>query len=185
MMHILNILEIAALTWPTLTIIEPSLSHLYWRPAYLHLTISFSFLIGLMLCALGALMRFAAYHALGRDFTYHLGLRKEHSLVTHGIYSFVRHPSYTAFFVFFAGACVSQLGPGSLLASAMSNESAPSELRWAAWAYSAVYVTIVVYMLVSFVQRTPDEDQVLRAQYGEQWERWAERTKYRLCPYVY
>ena len=30
-----------------------------------------------------------------------------------------------------------------------------------------------------------DEDEMLKKQFGEEWERWRQRVRYRLIPYVY
>lgn len=54
-----------------------------------------------MVSSAGLLLRFAAEVKLGTDFTYII--RKEkvgtHELVTNGIYSVFRHPSYTGGFI--------------------------------------------------------------------------------------
>ena len=46
----------------------------------------------------------------------------------------------------------------------------------------AVIVSSVSYLLVI---RVPTEDMVLRKQFGEEWDRWAEKTRYRLIPGIY
>ncbi len=59
-----------------------------------------------LLCGLGiamvaiALTLFQLTHkALGRNWSVTLQLREKHELVTHGVYKWVRHPMYTAFWV--------------------------------------------------------------------------------------
>ncbi|MCZ8315346.1 protein-S-isoprenylcysteine O-methyltransferase [Phreatobacter sp.] len=48
----------------------------------------------------GALALFLATHRqLGRNWSQTLELREGHTLVTHGVYRLVRHPMYTAFFL--------------------------------------------------------------------------------------
>lgn len=48
----------------------------------------------------GALALFLATHRqLGRNWSQTLELREGHTLVTHGVYRLVRHPMYTAFFM--------------------------------------------------------------------------------------
>ena len=193
MMHTLNALEalsilvlsqrrlLSRFDIPDFSVPAQFRLHTLSGPSHLALTLTLTpaFLVGTLLIVLGGLLRVAAYRSLGRDFTYQLGLRADHALVTHGLYAHVRHPSYTAIFLVFAGGCLSQLGPGSVL------EAACKQGWEAAWVCAAVYAAIVVYMAVSFVQRTGVEDAVLRGKYGEVWEQWAERTRYRLVPYVY
>ena len=54
---------------------------------------------------LGALILFRITHkALGKMWSHSLDLRKDHKLVTSGIYEKVRHPMYTAFWVWAVGA---------------------------------------------------------------------------------
>ncbi len=51
------------------------------------------FLTGTVLLAVGALLRAAAYWALGSLFTFEVVINDDHSLVTTGPYRYVRHPS--------------------------------------------------------------------------------------------
>ncbi len=59
-----------------------------------------------VLCALGALLAVAAlvmfrltHKALGRNWSVSLQLKDDHKLITSGIYSRIRHPMYTAFWL--------------------------------------------------------------------------------------
>ena len=56
-------------------------------------------IIGLLIF-LAALVLFHATHkALGRNWSVTLAVREEHALVTAGVYRFVRHPMYSAFWL--------------------------------------------------------------------------------------
>lgn len=53
-----------------------------------------------LLVFLASLVLFRATHkALGRNWSVTLAVREEHALVTTGVYRFVRHPMYTAFWL--------------------------------------------------------------------------------------
>jgi len=47
-----------------------------------------------------------AIHALGEQFSPRLNIKEEHKLVTNGPYRWIRHPMYTAEFVFYFGLAV-------------------------------------------------------------------------------
>jgi protein-S-isoprenylcysteine O-methyltransferase Ste14 len=61
-----------------------------------------------VLFAIAALLLFHKTHvALGRNWSVSLQLRKDHQLITSGIYRYVRHPMYTAFWLWaIAQACL-------------------------------------------------------------------------------
>lgn len=137
------------------------------------------FLVGLTLVSTGGAARRACFAALGRFFTYELGVLKGHRLVTGGPYAVVRHPAYTAFIVAVAGILCAQLGPGSYVL-----ESGWLERGWvrtAIW----VWVTWLVVVALVAARRTAKEDAVLRQEFGAEWEAWARKTPYKLIPYVY
>lgn len=55
------------------------------------------------------------------------------------------------------------------------------------WA-KMVAVDIMSYLAYSgviMVRRIEREDRALKEEFGEEWDRWAERTPYRLIPYIY
>ena len=139
------------------------------------------YLLGVVLLVVGAAMRQVCYDALGRFFTFQLAVFKEHKLVTRGPYSLVRHPSYTAFLVARAGLSVVQVFPGSYVfeSGLLSTHwwTAITIGLWEAWILSIVFEIVVL--------RIPREDAVLKTEFGREWEVWAEKTPYRLVPYIY
>lgn len=53
-----------------------------------------------LVCAAAALVMFRLTHkALGRNWSISLEVREDHRLVTDGVYQYVRHPMYTAFWL--------------------------------------------------------------------------------------
>ena len=63
-------------------------------------------LLGLALLVAGILLRWIAIVSLGRFFTMNVAVQKEHRVVRHGLYRWVRHPSYTGMLVAFCGIAI-------------------------------------------------------------------------------
>ena len=81
------------------------------------------------------------------------------SLVTSGVYRFVRHPIYTSYLLLFAG------GLGSL-----GSPLAVAVLFLSAWRF--------------YKPRMASEDKILEAQFGDAWRDYATKTPSRLLPFV-
>lgn len=177
--HICEIAAIIAHEYPSPTS-SRILSFLLDTPSSAdRLAISPSFVVGFLFLLIGGGLRKACYDILGRFFTYQLGILKDHKLITTGPYSVVRHPAYTAFFIAVIGLLIIQLGPGSYLfeSGAMTTRhGATLTLLWVLW----------VLLIVSTALRRPvQEDEVLRKQFGKEWDDWAKKTPYKLIPCVY
>ena len=59
----------------------------------------------------GLVLRNLAVHTLGEHFSHQLSYRPPSKLVMHGIYSVLRHPSYTGFFYYSLGTQLLLLNP--------------------------------------------------------------------------
>ncbi|KAI0357021.1 ICMT-domain-containing protein [Trametes cingulata] len=156
------------------------LSLLFKDPSSAHrLALSRPFLLGLLSLLSGAALRKWCYLTLGRHFTFELALLKEHKLVTAGPYAIVRHPSYTGLLLALAGTAATELAPGGWL----------RESGWLGTtlgrAAAALRVAGMVVTCVGLVRRVRKEDEVLRGEFGREWEEWAGRVPYALVPYVY
>jgi protein-S-isoprenylcysteine O-methyltransferase Ste14 len=64
------------------------------------------FLVGLVIASLSFVVRAAAVRALGRMWSVHIEIRKEHQLVKEGPFGWVRHPIYLAAILELVGAMV-------------------------------------------------------------------------------
>ena len=135
--------------------------------------------VGFALLTLGSALRKVCYMTLGRMFTFQLAVVKEHKLITSGPYAVVRHPAYTGFFMATTGLLMVQLVPGTYLA-----ESGIFDRRWTK-VVAGAWVIWVLLLQLSVVKRIAKEDEVLRKEFGKEWDEWARRTPYRLVPYVY
>ncbi|EPQ50895.1 hypothetical protein GLOTRDRAFT_118243 [Gloeophyllum trabeum ATCC 11539] len=138
-----------------------------------------SFLVGTLLTTVGAYWRRECFRTLGRFFTFELSIRKEHQLVTTGPYSIVRHPGYLGTLLAFTGIHACLFGPGSLL-----RESGILETRVGQVIIGGMVINMTS-MVIAFARRPRIEDETLKQQFGEQWDRWAERVPYRIIPYIY
>lgn len=70
-------------------------------------------IIGLILALTGEFIRKLAMFTAGRNFTHLVSVKKEtqHELITHGIYSCFRHPSYAGWFYWAVGTQIMLLNP--------------------------------------------------------------------------
>jgi protein-S-isoprenylcysteine O-methyltransferase Ste14 len=114
---------------------------------------------GIVLIVAGIIIRWVAILTLKRQFTVNVAIREGHRLVTHGIYRFARHPSYT-------GGLLSFLGLGVAFGSYIS------------------VVVIVVPIFAVFLYRIRIEERVLLDNFGAEYESYCASTK-RLIPFVY
>jgi protein-S-isoprenylcysteine O-methyltransferase Ste14 len=107
-----------------------------------------------------ALALFYRVHAeLGRSWSVTLELRDQHALVTHGLYAWVRHPMYSAFWLW--------AGAQALLLP-----------NWIAG------LSGLVGFGVLYVARVGHEEQMMREAFGEEYRAYAARTR-RIIPGIY
>ena len=114
---------------------------------------------GIALIVLGIVLRIAAVVSLGKYFTVDVTIRKNHRLKEDGMYTYIRHPSYAASLLSFAGF-------GMVLNNWLS------------------LLLILTAILIVFIRRMNIEEQVLTTQFGEEYLSYKRRTK-RIIPFVY
>jgi protein-S-isoprenylcysteine O-methyltransferase Ste14 len=140
------------------------------------------------LALFGAYIRTSAYRALGRQFTFNLALGKDFSLVTRFPYNIVRHPAYLGSVATVTGVALA-LAPRDGWARAVVApwvSAAPAHpLRIAAVAYAAGLAVTNALGIFMFASRAPVEDAMLRRQFGQEWDEWAERVPYRIVPFIW
>ncbi|KAK7060742.1 hypothetical protein VNI00_000474 [Paramarasmius palmivorus] len=133
----------------------------------------------------GGLIRYLCYRALTEAFTLDLvpvGTRSDKAakLITNGPYSIVRHPSYTGVILNFVGSVAVHVVEGSWV------RSTPSMLSILVfWVLGVPCVVIMLVCCISLVARTNEEDEMVHKQFGEEWENWKTRVRYKLVPGVY
>lgn len=116
-------------------------------------------LIGLGLIIVGMAFRFYAIYSLGKFFTVDVTIRKDHKLKDDGLYSLIRHPSYT-------GSLISFIGFGLSLNNWLS------------------LALISLVMIISFARRIRIEERALTEQFGDEYKLYMLKTK-RLIPLIY
>ncbi len=114
--------------------------------------------IGVALYAAGGVLRLWPVFVLGRRFSGLVAIQPGHQLVTTGLYSMIRNPSYLGMII---------LGVG-----------------WALAFRSLVGVALAVLMIVPLVARIRSEEALLSSQFGAQYDDYRART-WRLLPGVY
>lgn len=113
-----------------------------------------------LICAVGALILFRLTHkALGHNWSVSLDLREDHRLIAHGIYQHVRHPMYSAFWLW-------ALAQALLLPN------------WIAGPAGLVGFGIL------FFGRIEREEKMMMKQFGDEYRGYMEKT-YRIIPWFY
>lgn len=114
--------------------------------------------LGVILFALGCVLRLWPVFVLGRRFSGLVAIQPGHTLVTTGVYRVIRHPSYL----------------GLLVAS----------FGWGLAFRSGVGVLLALLMLVPLVPRIRAEENLLRSEFGAEYDAYRARTS-RLIPHLY
>ena len=118
-----------------------------------------TYLIGIILFILGFSLRFYAIKTLGRLFTFEVGLRKSHQLVTKGPYSIIRHPGYLGYLLISLGL----------------------------YTFFGTLFGIVISLIacsIIYLKRIPTEEKILAQQFKEEFEAYKLKTK-KLIPFIY
>ena len=115
--------------------------------------------LGLLVAIAAFAMFLATHRALGRNWSVSLDVRQDHRLITEGVYRQVRHPMYTAFWLW-------ALAQALLLPN------------WVAGLSGLVGFGTLYFL------RVGKEEQMMLDTFGEEYRTYMERTK-RLIPQVY
>ena len=139
-------------------------------------TFNTQLIVGLIFTTISTTLRFAAFQTMGKMFTFQLAILPDHKLVTHGIYAYCRHPSYTATPFIFAGVLLTITAPGSVLYDHFGMD----------WTRKLMIVLALAAARGSYVlvDRAEVEDKVLRKEFGKEWEEWARNVPYKFIPYL-
>lgn len=123
---------------------------------------SITFLEYILFCLTvsGMIIRFKAYQDLGNLYTFNIGIREDHKLVTTGIYKYIRHPGYTGGFLI----CIPL------------------------WLFTNVNIFITLVTIASTIyiywNRIKYEELMLIEHFGTEYIQYSNSTK-RLIPYVF
>jgi protein-S-isoprenylcysteine O-methyltransferase Ste14 len=106
--------------------------------------------VGVLLFALGGALRIWPVFLLGNRFSGLVAIQPGHALLTTGLYSIIRHPSYL-------GLLTNSLG-------------------WALAFRSGIGVLITALLLPPLLARIRAEEALLRSEFGEEYEAYRART---------
>ncbi|MBK9271551.1 MAG: isoprenylcysteine carboxylmethyltransferase family protein [Saprospiraceae bacterium] len=142
-----------------IAILEYELGWKYMN-AYKGLLIHYLWLPGFILCVIGLTMRFASILTAQKSFTHAIQIdrRKEHQLITTGIYSWSRHPAYFGWFVWALASQILLSNPISFLLF---------------WFWSWVY----------FKKRIELEEEYLFRFFGDEYLQYKSKTPVRI-PFI-
>jgi protein-S-isoprenylcysteine O-methyltransferase Ste14 len=113
---------------------------------------------GVVLFAAGGVLRIWPVFVLGRRFSGLVAIQPGHELLTSGVYSVIRHPSYL-------GLLINALG-------------------WAFAFRSGVGVVLTASLIPPLLARIRAEETLLRTQFGDEYDAYCSRTS-RLIPGLY
>ncbi len=130
----------------------------YYKFGSFNLSITFN-LIGILIMVSGLSERVIAALTLGRFYTKTLRTTKNHKIISHGVYKYIRNPGYLGVISLLIGAGIS-----------ISN------------IYSIIIISLSV--LVSYIYRIRIEERMMIDNFGDEYKDYLKRTK-RLLPFIY
>ena len=122
------------------------------------LFLSQSEIYGFCISGLGHLIRIWAKYTMHRHFTYSVHILKDHKLIQNGLYSIVRHPGYVGDVLLWIGEYL------------ITNS------------YLLFFANF--YNVQGSLQRIGVEDELLREEFGDEYEEYRQKVKYSLIPYI-
>jgi len=144
-------------------------------------------ILALSLIILGGFTRGSCHRRLGKMFTWETSLLKTHKLITSGPYQFVRHPAYTGLFCVCVGYGYFLWTPGTFGRECLIGDGFPPEIN----ARSIAGILYGVWMLfhhsetiIFLVRRSFEEDQLLKREFGKDWDEWAQSVRWNIIPYI-
>ncbi|WPO82740.1 isoprenylcysteine carboxylmethyltransferase family protein [Chryseobacterium sp. JJR-5R] len=115
--------------------------------------------LGMFFILTGILVRFIIIRSLGKYFTVDVTIKRDHKIMKHGFYRYVRHPSY-------AFSLLTSLGLGLYLNNWIS------------------FIFAIVPPFIAFSYRIRIEEEALIEQFGEEYLEYRRQTK-KLVPFIY
>jgi protein-S-isoprenylcysteine O-methyltransferase Ste14 len=138
---------------PFIYVFSPWLSSADYRPS------SWAGYLGVILFAIALWLLWRSHHDLGKNWSPTLEIREGHFLISGGVYQKIRHPMYTAFWLWSAAQAL--LLP-----------------NWVAGLGG------IVAFAITYILRISQEEQMMTEQFGEEYKAYMQRTK-RLVPYLF
>lgn len=121
-------------------------------------SLSVPVLVGFALIVMGFVILLVAHLTIGRFHTPTVAIRKDHRLITHGIYRVIRHPIYLGVLVIAVGIPV--------------------------YSSSLPGLVMMVVLIPIFLNRIRMEEHLLIEEFGDAYRRYRETTR-KLIPFIY
>ncbi|MET3683866.1 protein-S-isoprenylcysteine O-methyltransferase Ste14 [Alkalibacillus flavidus] len=115
--------------------------------------------VGLLLLSLGITLRYWGIQALGKQFTRHVYVDENDTLVSHGPFRYLRHPLYTGLTCIVIGFSLINLSILGL-------------------------IIVVTIFIPAIIHRMQLEENMLKASFGPTYEQWMQQRA-RLIPFIY
>lgn len=115
--------------------------------------------IALSVSFIGIAIRVFSRLWMKNQFTYFITIRSNHKLTTNGPYSIVRHPGYTGCFLWHISDAIYY---GNI------------------WAY-----LYVAQFVMAIMRKIPYEEKTLSDEFGEEWQKYTQKTPSKLIPFLY
>ncbi|OTB04554.1 hypothetical protein M426DRAFT_320674 [Hypoxylon sp. CI-4A] len=132
-----------------------------------------------LLLGAGIPLRLLSFSSLGKNFTFDLA-EPDH-LKTDGIYKYVQHPSYSGLIIVSIGNLALLMRTDGVLSCWISPKYfKPWRIFWSS-IFIPVWVSLAFY---GMWKRVRQEEDMLKAEFGEEWESWHARTA-RFIPWIF
>jgi protein-S-isoprenylcysteine O-methyltransferase Ste14 len=149
--------------------------------------VSLSLVLGTLTVMWGIWLRTSAHKALGRHFTFHVSLQKDHTLITDWPYNVVRHPGYTGALMIYGGLATVLAGTDTWARAFFWGHLGMQGGLIGAFVFLAIALPVISNSLavVMLFKRMAAEDKMLQQRFGPKWDRWAQDVPYKLVPWMY
>ena len=131
---------------------------------------------GIALAIAGSTLRAWCYRELGKYFTFEMSVARDHRLVTTGPYSIVRHPSYTGIVMTATSVFLLHASKGSWVRESGLLDYISGKIG------VGICALITAIGPAALLVRMVAEDRAMRKQFGDKWDAWAARVRYRIVP---
>jgi protein-S-isoprenylcysteine O-methyltransferase Ste14 len=113
-----------------------------------------------LIATIGVVGCFYTYRVLGEFYTFTIGIRKNHALITSSLYKYIMHPGYLfQLFIIISSICFHNVN-------------------------YLITIFLVIYTLLSYQRRMVDEEKMLWNKFGDEFKSY-KLTRKRLIPYLY
>jgi protein-S-isoprenylcysteine O-methyltransferase Ste14 len=141
-------------------------------------------IIGLLVLAIGGIVRALSIRHLGQFYTWETAIFKEHKLVTSGPFAVVRHPAYTGALLTMVGYDIFALAPRSLAKECLLPGSSHQAKSLLFLLYISLYIFCTAEAFNFLARRSASEDVMMKKEFKEQWVDWSKKVHWRLFPFV-